>query len=347
MSIKQSKTIDQPQLDCQPPEAKLSVKQNQLLNKTKTKNEMKRLQNRIAQSRFALPLMAVYGTVVWAFAGLLEGNTYIGFLLFGLATYVMLTINNSNVLIRIYSRMVSCSFIALVSAAAFMFHETDVMAQGALMSVMYLSLFNCYQDKHSSGYAFYAFLMIGIISMFFIRILFLVPVLWIILALALYALNFKTFLASLLGLAAPYWFWSAYCITGGTMDPIWQHLGTLFCLSLPAVEDIPNLPRLITLLLVAVVSVTGMVHILRKNFKEKIRTRMIYNGFITMFFALLVFMALQPDCFDYLLIDMMLGGAALIGHFLALTETKVTNWAFKTLVFITLGLTFYNLWTLS
>lgn len=67
---------------------------------------VKRLQNKIAGSRFALPVTAVYSIMIWLAGGLIANQLYLHFLLFGLSAYLMVELNNSNSLIRIYSRMV-------------------------------------------------------------------------------------------------------------------------------------------------------------------------------------------------------------------------------------------------
>ena len=136
---------------------------------------VKRLQNKIAGSRFALPVTAVYSIMIWLAGGLIANQLYLHFLLFGLSAYLMVELNNSNSLIRIYSRMVSCSFMALTLMSAFLFDSTDVWVVQFCVVATYLILFKCYQNKRSQGLVFYAFFFIGIASIFFIQILYFVP----------------------------------------------------------------------------------------------------------------------------------------------------------------------------
>lgn len=118
---------------------------------------VKRLQNKIAGSRFALPVTAVYSIMIWLAGGLIANQLYLHFLLFGLSAYLMVELNNSNSLIRIYSRMVSCSFMALTLMSAFLFDSTDVWVVQFCVVATYLILFKCYQNKRSQGLVFYAF----------------------------------------------------------------------------------------------------------------------------------------------------------------------------------------------
>ena len=63
--------------------------------------------------------------------------------------------------------------------------------------------------------------------------------------------------------------------------------------------------------------------------------------------ATALFIALQPQHYDVLIRIMFVCTAPLIGHFLALTHTKVTNIAFFLIVIVTLVVTGYNLWMSS
>jgi len=85
---------------------------------------MKRVQNVISESRLTLPVVATYGMGTWAAAGLFHEQWWIQLACFAISTYLMIELNNSNALIRIYSRMVSCSFIILSSAMCFLFHQS-------------------------------------------------------------------------------------------------------------------------------------------------------------------------------------------------------------------------------
>ena len=67
---------------------------------------IKRIQNKVAESRFTLPAVAVYGGIIWLLCGLFPQQWWLQFTLFAVSTYLMVELNNSNVLIRIYSRSV-------------------------------------------------------------------------------------------------------------------------------------------------------------------------------------------------------------------------------------------------
>ena len=127
---------------------------------------MKRVQNVISESRLTLPVVATYGMGTWAAAGLFHEQWWIQLACFAISTYLMIELNNSNALIRIYSRMVSCSFIILSSAMCFLFCSISQAIAELCVIASYIMLFRCYQDRQAAGRTFYAFICLGLASMF-------------------------------------------------------------------------------------------------------------------------------------------------------------------------------------
>lgn len=257
----------------------------------------------------------------------------------------MLALNANNALLRIYSRMVSCSYMVLALMTGILFVPVQTAAVPLCMSFFYLILFQAYQDKAASGTVFYAFAMIGIASLFFVQILFFVPLLWIMLFSNILAWSTKTFCASILGLLAPYWFVAAYCVYASRMDEFCAHFVLLG--QFGNIADISSLTlnHYITFAIVVVLAMTGIIHFFRNSFKDKIRTRMFFEMFMQMTIASVVFIVLQPQHYDALMGIMVVSTAPLIAHFLSLTYTRWTNYAFFAILLVVLVDTFYNTWT--
>lgn len=83
--------------------------------------QQKRIQNRIAESRWTQAYVVSAAALVWVIAGLYNLAVIVPGICLLLSTYLMMELNNANALIRIYSRMVSCSFLVFATMAAFMF----------------------------------------------------------------------------------------------------------------------------------------------------------------------------------------------------------------------------------
>lgn len=304
----------------------------------------KRLQNRIAESRYTLPVTALYSIVIWLAGGLINRRLWLPFALMVVNTYLMVELNNRNALMRIYSRMVSCSFLILTVMTSFLFDQTTAWVIGICSTLTYLLLFNAYQDKGATRWAFYAFLVIGIASLFFIQILYYVPILWILFGSKIMGLSWRTFWASLLGLVLPYWFYGGYSIYTNSFKGIAGHFAELG--NFQGLLQIENLSsyQIFTFIFIALLGITGIIHFARSTYKDKIRTRMLYEIFSTMAILTMVFVLLQPRLYNQLLPILIVNTAPLIAHFIALSHTKASNISFCVLSVIALALTVYNLW---
>lgn len=307
---------------------------------------MRRIQNKVAESRKALPMAVLYSIAVWLLAGLIQGQWWIQFVLFVFSAFMMAHMNNVNVLIRIYSRMVSVSFVVLSTTAIFLFPSIT----GALVQLCFISslmtFYNCYQDKESPGWTYYSFLCLGIGSIVDIHILYFIPIFWLMMLIIVYSLSWRTFFASLAGLLTPYWFWVAWILWrhDGNITTLVNHVSSLVDFEVP----VPlTLQQVLLMVLVAVLGITGAIHFLRKSTHDKIRTRQLYYSFFIIGPSALIILLFQPQHYDMLIRIMIIAASPLIGHFLALTNTKLTNIAFYVIAAAILVLTLFNLWSSS
>lgn len=306
---------------------------------------IKRTQNRIAESRWALPICSAYTLLICIISGLFVEGIWVQLALTAVATLLMVELNNRNSLIRIYSRMVSCSFLVLTMMTPHKIESTDGCIVSVCFVAFYLALFHAYQDKKATGYVLWAFAAIGVASIVWIQILLFIPVLWVLTATNILAMSLRTFVASILGVIMPYWFLSAYYIYIGDIMPIVDHIATIANFEPLFIYKNCSINDFLPLCFIILLAITGSIHFLRTSYKDKIRTRMIYEMFITMTVATIVLIILQPQHANIATHMLIISTAPLIGHFLALTSTKITNIASLTFMAIALVITALNLWT--
>ena len=290
----------------------------------------------------------LYGTAIWVLAGLFKEQWWVQFACFILSVLLVMRINSKNLLIRIYSRSVSVAFIFLSCAAVFLFPSlAGGIVQLCCIAALML-LFDSYQDQTAVGSVYYAFLLLGIGSMFDAHVIFYLPLLWFMMKIIVYSLSWRTFFASLLGLATPYWFMCGWLL--------WQKDGDFQAIvNLFAVQDILQFPfdfgsvTLACLLLMAfttLLMVIGSMHFIHSSFRDKIRVRQIYYGFITLGIFSLALWVLQPH--NELAIRMLiLTTSPLIGHYWALTNSRLTNIICIILSGTLVVITALNLWISS
>lgn len=305
---------------------------------------VKRFQNRVAESRIALPVTGVYAFAVCALGGLFTEQLWVQFVLLAVSSFLMMELNNVNALIRIYSRMVSCSFLVLAVMSQYLVVDVRCDIVQACFIAFYLFLFSAYQDNRAMGRVFYAFLMLGIASTMFVQILFFVPVVWVLLCTNLMVRSFRAFVSSLFGLLVPYWFMVAYYLYIDDVDSLLDHF--LQIAQFGPVLGWMNMPvsHILTAAYVAILAVVGMIHFRLNNYKDKIRTRMLFEIFSVLALAAIVFIILQPQHIDYLLALLIVSTSPMIGHYIALTNTFITNISFYVMLVVTLIITCVNLW---
>lgn len=305
---------------------------------------IKRFQNKVAESRLALPLTGLYALLVWLAAGLLHGEMWVPFVCFVVSAYLMVELNNSNALIRIYSRMVSCSFLTQSCMACFMFSSEAGAIVELCFIAAYTTLLRSYQDRQATGWVFYTFVSLGLGSMVNVHLLYFVPVVWVLMLTFLRSMSLRTFLASLMGLLVPYWFAAVFFIYEGSFDVPEQHFRQLVTYGGLCDFSVLQPHQLFILAFVVAMAVTGIVHYLRTSYNDKIRIRMYYDSFITVDTVAALYLVLQPQQYDLLLRVMIVNTSMLMAHFVALTHTRITNIACHVIVVAMLLLTAYSLW---
>ena len=305
---------------------------------------IKRLQNTVAEGRFTLIFTCIYALIVTLPQAINIENMWIQLILLAVSTLLMMEFNNANALIRIYSRMVSCSFLALSVIDSTLLSSIKGGAFQLFFILFLLFLFRAYQDKKAPGYIYYAFLSLSISSLCFVQVLFLVPFLWVLLCTNVLAGSIKNLSASILGLLTPYWLALGYSLYSNNIDPLFNHFAVLSQFEEPFNMALLSNNSLLILSFLSLLSLTGIIHFLRNSFLDKIKTRMIYEALIALNIIIFVFIVLQPQHYSSLIRLFIITVSPLIAHFVALTRTKITNIAFIVFSLITLIITIYSLW---
>ena len=306
--------------------------------------KIKRTQNRVTQSRLTLPTVMVYAVAVWLAGGLLQQQLWPQLVCFLLSTFLMVELNNGNALIRIYSRAVSSSFVILTCAANFLFSSFTGAFVTLCFIATYIMLFRTYQDKQAVGLTFYAFVCIGLASLAFVKVLWIVPLLWFCIYIYLSSLSWRTLAASLIGIVTPYWLLTPFIIYRHHFSEAKEHFSAL--IDIQSTADYGHLPlnQSLTAAFIVLLALTGIIHFWRNSSADRLRIRQLYGffTFITMITTAALF--ILPQYYDILLRLLIINTVPMIAHFVTLTSTRITNIAFYVICITALILTAINLW---
>ncbi len=308
---------------------------------------MKRyIQNKIAGGRYTLPITLIYGTIIWLLSGLFQQQWWVQFGCFLAAVWLMMELNNRNVLIRIFSRSIATSFIVIYCAAGFLFQSrADNFAMICFMTAL-LFVYDCYLDKTTRGKTYYCFLFLGLASVANVNMLLYVPLAWLIMAAFIFSMSWRTFWASLLGLLTPFWFMACWVLYhySGDMMPFIDHFTQLK--NLGHLFDYSSLPlyHLLFFVSVFILWVIGTIHFLRQSYQDKIRIRQIFYSMMVMGVYAILLLVLFPQDESLHGRIFIIATCCLYGHFAALTRTKLTNIVFCSIGILFLLLTISSLW---
>lgn len=260
-----------------------------------------------------------------------------------LSTYLMVELNNANSLIRIFSRMVSCCFLLMMTMNTFLYWNIGT-AMTTLGIIVYLyTIFHSYQHKQAVGWVFYAFCGVSVASIFFIQTAFFLPLLWILMFSRLLSMSLRTFSASLFGIITPYWFYTLIKVWQGDIDSLKNHFCSLTEFAQPFDISILGINEFVTAAFILLCAVIGTTHYLNTRHKDRIKTQLLYEMIIIINSAAIIFLLLQPQHYNQLIGIIVVCTSTLIAHFIALTSTRWTNMLTKLLLTAALAITIFNL----
>ena len=231
-------------------------------------------------------------------------------------------------LLRFNNWVVTSFFMLLNACCGFTYDSIESAIVCTCMAWTVFILFLTYKSPGDVRHTYYGYLAIGIASLFFIPILYFVPLLWIIGAFQLQSLNWRSWLASLIGILTPYWFtfpWYLYLHSQET-DTIHFPL-----VPLETVPDSgsPFMPiQIIVFVLIIILTTIGIFNFWNKSYQENIQTRLFFGFLQWMGMAVVVAIILLPQHFYTLIRMLLLFASPYVAHFFALSRSKIINYVF-------------------
>jgi len=304
----------------------------------------KRFQNTVTESKALLPLSVAVAAAAVYQVGLLPQQLWVQLLCLAVGVVLLVELNSANQLVRVVSQSTPSMYLLLVSASIFIFPDIQASIVMLCMVALYFMLFHCRLHDESPGWTFYGFFCLGLASMVFVQVLYYVPVLWVLMATCLRALNAKTFWASVLGIIAPYWLGGPLLLYFMGADLAAEHFTQLAAFA--PLADYTSLGEHEWLAVgwTLLLALIGIMHYWSEGYQDKSRTRQLHEVFIVVDLLTIAFLALQPQHCHVLLAIIIVNTSPLIAHYLTLTHTWLTNITFHLIIIGTLAIIFYNTW---
>ena len=197
-----------------------------------------RLQNRISGSMFTLPVCAVITLLLWGFP-LREGEGiflsrlsftvphFVALVCVALIAYVLVEMNNVNMLIRVRSRLVSSVWLVSAAVVPLLHTYSHGLVAAVCLSVAYYQLFKTYQAPGSQLNAFHSALMLSAGSLFVPHLLFFLPFFLWHQTVFLRSVTLRSLGAVFLGLAMPFVVVAGYAMVSGDLSFLFRWAETL------------------------------------------------------------------------------------------------------------------------
>ncbi|MDR0894544.1 MAG: hypothetical protein LBN06_04500 [Prevotellaceae bacterium] len=309
-----------------------------------------RLQHILTTGHYALPVAIILALICWGIPFVTPAgqtswiSSVIGFLSYAVIGYLLILLNNSFALIRIRASVQTIVYLMLVAACPMIHHlSAEDVATAFYLLALFMLLFS-YQQSTVSTQMFYSFLFLGTGSLLYPQLTYFVPLFWIG-GYMFQSLSSRSFFAGCLGWLLPYWFLLAYAYLADDMRLFVDLFGELTTFRFIFERGFQPWEAA-TLLYLFILFAVSSVHDLTNGFQEKMRTRVYMQFFslLTLFFFL--FVVLQPEQTSQMLPFLLINVSLLGGHFLALSDSRSSNWF---VIFMLMGLLLlfaFNVWML-
>ncbi len=299
--------------------------------------------NSVAKSKATLPLSVAYTIIAFLCAGVWEDNLWLTALTTFAIAWMAELINIRNVLIRGYSRLTAC-LVLLLSLVTM--HITPAFSGAIMLLLFALYLFvilQAYQKRRAPSVFFTAYLFLGLISLIDVQVLFFVPFLLVMNIIWLQAPSSNNLLASLFGLALPYFFWGAYILFTQEPSLFVAHFEGFVTFG-PICGGLLEPHLLVAILILLALDFLSIAHYLRYSFDENIKNRMLHFTLFAISLLAFLFLILQPQHKELLLRIALLTTSMTTAHFFTFSKERSTSYVFLAFVILILAATVVMIW---
>lgn len=305
--------------------------------------DKKRIQNVVTTSSFLLPVAAVCCALLWTVSSPISDlSHWIGLMFCILCTLLVAELNNTNVLIRVRTRMVATSFLVLWTCCGFLHSFQSAHIAVLCLLICYHALMTLYQQIDSAGLTFFIYLCLGSISIYIQPLCILGLIFYFVLG-YFRSLTFKSFLAGILGFVLPFWLGFSICFLVDKLDLALNYLHD-FSQWIPLQYHAINSHQLVSFVLLLIIVIPSIFHFLQNNYQDKIKVRMFFYVILWMELFLTIYILVLPHLFSELFLLLIMNSSPLIAHFFTLSNSKFCNYFFMVVIVLITLLTIFNLW---
>jgi hypothetical protein len=301
----------------------------------------------VATGRYTPTVAILLGTAAWAGSYALHGggvswlSAVGGYATYLVAGLMLVSLNNAFSLLRSQPTLPLSVFFLLVAACVPLHRFTAEAAACVLLLLAVYALFGSYQQPHPVGALFYAFVLLGMGSVFFPRMLLFVP-LFLLGAYRFRSLTWKSAMGSVVGWLLPYWFLLVYALMRDDLALVGEPLRQLVTFG-PLMEGGYQPWEWAVMGYLLVFYLISMAQLFTSGFEGKVSSRsyLLFFGWLNLF--VFVYLVLLPAEVPHLLPFLLMGTGVLMSNYITTTGSAVSNLIFIVAWAGLFGLYAYNL----
>ena len=214
-------------------------------------------------------------------------------------------------------------FFCLFSATFLPFLPMNGVAFSSLFfSFSVIRLFKSFDSRNPHKSIFDAILLLSIASLFQPKLLFLIPVIWIMMSL-FRVFSFKTFISSVLGFTMVYWVVVAFSFIFGNYQFLNTTVSELTDFKLFNINGI-GLSELIYMIFLIILVVSSLIYFWPKQHLDKLLTRNYLNSIIFIWFSLLTLWMFSGNDLEFLIFLFNMT-SIVVAYYFSLYDTIVSR----------------------
>lgn len=301
------------------------------------------IRHTVTTGSFTLTAAVVLSLALWAVADPSDPALWAGLCAVLPTAYLVRELNNRFALLRVRSRMMSATFMALMLVLSPLHAWHTELLCLPLLALSLLMLFDTYQDAACEGRVYHAFLFTGLGALIFPPLCALAAAYVWAMLFQLRTLTLRTLRAALLGLLTPLWFYAAYVVwTDGGLEAfryLWAWVPTAW-----PDYTVWGQTEWAMLGFVGLFTLVPLIHFVRTAYNDKIRTRMYFYLLLTTEAVLALGLAFLPGCYDTLLSLLALNSSFFIGHYYTLARGRLADFFFLLTLILFAAFGAYLVW---
>ena len=300
-----------------------------------------RFQIQVATGRFTLPVVILICLLLWG-STFHEWNELVSLATTAIIGYAMIEANTTFTLIRTRTSLPVCIYGWMTTSLFFLhpFNEINLIPLAFVLAVY--QLFRSYESTAPTNSIYHAFLFLSLGSLIFPQFM-VFAFLWWTSMIPFRAMNGKSFLASLIGLATPYWFLFVYAFYFDQMPLFLAPLQEM--IRFHPIDYSTLLPtEIISWVVITLWLLISSIHYGWISHKDRTRTRIYHSFFVYAGWCTTILSVLQPNHLHKWLPIQLICMAFLTGHLFTLTRNRFSG-IFFIVTFATFVLIMsFNLW---